>query len=66
VTSISDALFTLRSFPTSGASGLRFDAATTSIYDATSPSPSPSGFRSSSDDALGLREKEYLRSAERR
>jgi hypothetical protein len=59
MTSISDALFTLRSFPTSGASGLRFDAATTSIYDATSPSPSPSpsGFRSSSDDARGLREK---------
>ena len=39
----SAALFTLRSFPTSGASGLRLDAGTTSIYDptsATSDSPS--------------------------
>lgn len=42
ITSISYALFTHRSFPTSGESGLRFHAGTTSKYDDGSDSASTS------------------------
>ena len=56
ITSISHALFTLRSFPTSGASGLRLCAGTTSKYDATSD-PDPVPRSSSSSDARCLRER---------
>ena len=54
ITSISYALFTLRNFPTSGASGLRLCAGTTSKYDAIS-GPVPRS--SSSLDARCLRER---------
>ena len=55
ITSISCALFTHRSSPTSGASGLRFQAGTTSKYDDGSDSDSAS--RSSDADARRPREK---------
>jgi hypothetical protein len=54
ITSISYALFTLRSFPTTGASGLRLCTGTTSKYDATS---GPVPISSSSLDARCLRER---------
>jgi hypothetical protein len=57
ITSISYALFTLRSFPTSDASGVRLCAGTTSKYDAAPSAPDPVPRSSSSLDARCLRER---------